>query len=69
MIDFEKMTDEEIIALYYKSLEPDTYDFCTAGLASGYLVTQRGYLIKDGDRAEFIKEKDKEKEKKSKKAA
>ena len=57
MLELEKMTDEEIMRLYHKSLEPDTYDFCTAGLAAGYLTTQRGYLIKDGDRAEFIKEK------------
>ena len=67
MTDFENMSDEEVIALYHKSLEPDTYSFCTAGMAAGFLVTQRGYMIKDGDRAEFVKEK--VKEKKSKKAA
>jgi hypothetical protein len=53
--DFNKMTDEELIASYFKAVTLGTFNMYQAGRSAGILL-DRGYeLIETDEKTEFVK--------------
>jgi hypothetical protein len=55
-MDFDTMSDKELIKAYYRAISPFTFSSMIAGCCAGELVDKRGYVIEEIDDVErFVK--------------